>query len=121
MNDIVPYMERVRARFDEPEMQKAFCGFHKTLLFTFPDLQRDFLLTINEDGSATLAEASRTETRTDARSHSYRPSVDVKVTATSDLLMGILDRRINPVNAYITRKLRVVGNMEDLLRLQKIL
>jgi hypothetical protein len=31
MNDIVPYLERIRARFDEPEMQTAFRGLHKTL------------------------------------------------------------------------------------------
>ncbi len=108
MIDILSYLERLRARFDEPEMQTAFRGFHKTLLFTFPDLQRDFLLTINEDGSATLAEQGIAQ-------------ADVKITATSDLLMGILDRRVNPINAYITRKLKVNGNMEDLLRLQKIL
>jgi putative sterol carrier protein len=75
---------------------------------TFPDLKNEFLLTINQDGSATLEEGTLEQ-------------ADVKITATSDLLKGILDRRANPVNAYITRKLRVVGNMEDLLRLQKIL
>src|SRR5690242_21843888 len=103
MDDIISYLERLRARFDEPEMQTAFRGFHKTLLFTFPDLQRDYVLTINEDGSALLAEQNLAQ-------------ADVKVTATSDLLRGIMDRRINPINAYITRKLKVKGNMEDLLR-----
>lgn len=108
MADIVPYLERLRARFDEPAMQAAFRGFHKTMQFIFPDLRRDFLLTIHEDGSATVAEQSI-------------PQPDMKVTATSDLLANIMDRRANPVNAYITRKLKVNGNMEDLLRLQKIL
>jgi putative sterol carrier protein len=108
MADIVPYLERLRARFDEPSMQNAFRGFHKTMLFSFPDLQRDYLLTVNEDGSASVAEQSLAQP-------------DIKVTMTSDLLANILDRRTNPVNAYITRKMKVSGNMEDLLRLQKIL
>jgi len=108
MDDIISYLERLRARFDEPEMQTAFRGFHKTLLFTFPDLQRDYVLTINADGSAQLAEQNLTQ-------------ADIKITATSDLLRGIIDRHINPINAYITRRLKVKGNMEDLLRLQKLL
>ena len=108
MTDIVSSLERLRARFDEPQMQAAFRGFHKALLFTFPDLQRDFVLTINEDGSAALAEQSIAHP-------------DVKVTMSSEVLAGILDRRVHPINAYMTRKLKVSGNMEDLLRLQKIL
>lgn len=108
MTDIVPYLERLRARFAQPEMQATFRGFKKTLQFTFPDLRRDFTLSIAENGSATLAEQMI--------SHP-----DVKVTTSSDTLAGILDRTINPIQAYITRKLKVSGQMDDLLRLQKLL
>lgn len=76
--------------------------------FTFPDLQRDFTLSIAEDGSAELAEQTV-------------PRPDVQVTASSDTLAGILDRTVNPIQAYITGKLKVKGQMEDLLRLQKLL
>jgi len=108
MADIVPYMERLCARFAQPEMRLAFRGFTKTMQFTFPDLQRDFTLSISEDGSATLAEQTV-------------PQPDVKVTTSSDTLAGIMDRTVNPIQAYITRKLKVTGQMEDLLRLQKLL
>ncbi|HLG61721.1 MAG TPA: SCP2 sterol-binding domain-containing protein [Ktedonosporobacter sp.] len=108
MADIVPYLERICARFAQPEMRAAFRGFAKTMQFTFPDLQRDFTLSIAEDGSATLAEQTL-------------PRPDVRVTANSDLLAGIIDRTVNPIQAYITRKLKVTGQMEDLLRLQKLL
>lgn len=108
MDDIVPYLERIRERFDQPEVQANFRGFARTIQFIFPDLQRNFTLSIAEDGSASLAEETLSQP-------------DVKVTAASDLLAGILDRTVNPVNAYVTRKLKVTGKMEDLLRLQKLL
>ena len=108
MADIVPYLERIRDRFEQPEMKQAFQGFNKTLQFTFTDLKRTFTLSFAADGSATLAEQTVSQS-------------DVTVTTTSDILVGILDRKMNPVNAYITRKIKVTGNMDDLLKLQKLL
>jgi putative sterol carrier protein len=108
MADIVPYLEQLCARFAQPEMQAAFRGFTKTMQFTFPDLRRDFTLSIAEDGSATLAEQTVSQP-------------NVKVTTSSDTLAGIVDRTVNPIQAYITGKLKVAGQMEDLLRLQKLL
>ena len=108
MADIVPYLEMLCTRFAQPEMQAAFRGFTKTMQFTFPDLERDFTLSIAKDGSATLAEQTVSQP-------------DVKVTTNSDTLAGIVDHTVNPIQAYITRKLKVSGQMEDLLRLQKLL
>ncbi len=108
MADIVPYLERIRARFEQPEIKQAFQDYNKTLQFIFTDLQRNFTLSIAGDGSAALAEQTV-------------PQPDVKVTITSDTLAGILDRKVNPINAYIMRKIKVTGNMDDLLRLQKLL
>jgi len=108
MTDIVPYLERLCDRFAQPEVRAAFRGFTKTMQFTFPDLQRNFTLSIAEDGSAKLAEQTVSQP-------------DVKVTTGSDTLAGIVDHTINPIQAYITRKLKVTGQMDDLLRLQKLL
>jgi putative sterol carrier protein len=108
MADIVPYLERLCARFAQPEMRAAFRGFTKTMQFTFPDLRRDFTLSIAKDGSATLEEQTVSQP-------------DVTVTTSSDTLAGIVDASVSPFQAYITRKLKVAGQMEDLLRLQKLL
>ncbi len=108
MADIVPYLESIRARFEQPETRAAFQGFARTILFVFPDLQRSFLLSIAQDGSATLTEESV-------------PHPDINVTTGSDTLAGILDRTVNPELAFITRKLKASGTMEDLLKLQKLL
>src|SRR5690242_3494921 len=108
MTDILPYLESIRSRFDQPEMQASFRGFARTIQFIFTDLSRNFTLNIAEDGTATLAE------QTD-------PQPAIKVTTTSDTLAAILDRNLNPVHAYITRKIKATGKMDDLLKLQKLL
>ena len=108
MADIVPYLERIRARFDQPETRAAFQGFARTIQFIFTDLKRDFVLAIAEDGSAALKEESLS-------------SPDVTVTTSSNTLAGILDRKTNPELAFLTRKLKASGKMEDLLKLQKLL
>lgn len=108
MTEIAPYLERICARFAQPGIQDAFRGFTRTMQFSFPDLRRDFTLSIAEDGKATLTEQTT-------------PLPDVQVTTNSDTLAGIVDGTVNPIQAYITRKLKVTGRMEDLLRLQKLL
>ena len=108
MADIVPYLESIRARFEQPETRAAFQGFAKTIQFMFPDLQRNFALRIAQDGSATLTEETV-------------PQPDINVTTSSDTLAGILDRTVNPELAFVTRKLKASGTMEDLLKLQKLL
>jgi putative sterol carrier protein len=108
MADIVPYLEQLCVRFGQPQMHDAFHGQRKTIQFTFSDLQRDYTISIAEDGSATLLE------------HSV-PKPDITVTTNSSTLAGIVDGTVNPIQAYITHRLRVMGNMSDLLILQKLL
>jgi putative sterol carrier protein len=40
---------------------------------------------------------------------------------TSDVLAGIMDKKINGTTAYMQRKIQVKGAMEDLMKLQKIM
>src|SRR5437660_4426381 len=49
MTEIVPYLESIRARFEQPETRAAFQGFARTIQFLFPDLQRNFVLSIAPD------------------------------------------------------------------------
>ena len=108
MADVLPYLEQIRARFDQPETRAAFVGFARTIQFIFTDLKRNFVLSIAGDGSATLSEESL-------------PQSDITVTTASNTLAGILDRKVNPELAFITRKVKATGKMEDLLKLQKLL
>lgn len=108
MADIVPYLERIRARFEQPETRAAFAGFDRTIQFVFTDLRRNFVLSIAGDRGAALSEEAI-------------PTPDITVTTSSETLAGILDRKVNPELAFITRKLKATGKMEDLLKLQKLL
>jgi putative sterol carrier protein len=107
MVDIRPYLERVRERFSDPKLQESFKTFSKTLLFEFPDSQQAFVLSVIS-GQATLEERAA-------------ENPDVKVTANTDVLAGVMDRKVNPVTAYMTRKIKVQGAQEDLMKLQKLL
>jgi putative sterol carrier protein len=46
---------------------------------------------------------------------------DIVVTISTDILAGIMDKKVNGTTAYMTRKLQVKGAMEDLMKLQKIM
>ena len=107
MADILPYLERIRDRFADPAMQESFKGFNKTLQFEFPDTQQAFLLTMT-DGTATLEEK--------AIEHP-----DMKTIANTDVLAGIMDKKINPMTAFMTRKIKAQGDQGDLMRLQKLM
>ena len=108
MADIVPYLEQIRTRISQPDMRAALQDFKKTMQFIFPDLQRNFTLSIADDGSAVLTEQTV-------------PHADITVTTSSDTMVGIMNNTIHPFQAYITHKLKVDGDMQDLLRLQKLL
>lgn len=107
MTDIRPYLERVCERFSDPAVQNTFKTFSKTLLFEFLDTQQAFALVVVE-GSATLEERNA-------------ENPDVRVTINTDILAGIMDHKINPIATYMTRKLKVQGAQQDLMKLQKLL
>ena len=46
---------------------------------------------------------------------------DILVTITTDILVGIMDKKINATAAFMQRKIQVKGAMEDLMKLQKIM
>jgi putative sterol carrier protein len=46
---------------------------------------------------------------------------DILVTIKSDIFLGIIDKKLNPVTSYMTGKIKVKGAMGDLLKLQKIM
>lgn len=107
MADIYPYMERIRERFSDPSVADDFKDFTKTLLFEFSDTKQTMALTI-VDGNASLEEKSV-------------ENPDVRLTTSTDTLVGIMDKKVNPMMAYMTRKIKVQGNQADLMQLQKLM
>lgn len=107
MTDILPYLQRIQGRFSEPSLQASFQDFTKTLLFDFPDTKQTYVLSV-VNGNATIEEKSIS-------------NPDIKVTSNTDVLAGIMDKKVNPITAYMTRKIKAQGAQEDLMRLQKLM
>ena len=108
MADVKPYLEKMVARFDDPKVQTSLKGFTKTLLFHFNDTNEDYAIHTVDGTSATLAKETP-----------EKP--DVTITTTTDILCGIMDKKVNGMTAYMQRKIQTKGNMEDMMKLQKIM
>ena len=108
MADIIPLLDRIKGRFDEPSIQESFKGFTKKIMFDFTDTKEQYLLSVVDGKQASVEKSSP-------------QAADVLVTISTDTLAGIMNRKTNPVTAYMTRKIKVKGSMDDLMKLQKIM
>ena len=106
--DIQPYLNKMVERFTDPKVQAALKGFNKTLQFKFPDTGQDWLMRTVDGREATLTQETV-----------EKP--DILVTMPTDILAGIMDKKVNPTTAYMQRKIQVKGAMEDLMKLQKLM
>jgi len=108
MVDIQPYLERIVDRFSNPAIQNSLKGFSRALLFRFTDTKEDWLIRIVDGKEATLVKETL-------------PNADITITTTSEVLAGVMDRKINAMTAYMQRKIQAKGPMEDLIKMQKLL
>lgn len=108
MPEMLPYLERIQKRFEDPNIQAALKGYTRIFQFEFTDSGESYYMKI-EDGQKCTFENGKA------------PAADLILTSTTDVVIGVMERRINPVTAYTTRKVRVLGSMEDLLKLQRLL
>ncbi len=108
MADIKPYLQKMVDRFADAGVQAALKGFTKTLQFKFTDTNENWLLRAENGTKATLSQEAV-----------EKP--DILVTLTTEILAGIMDKKINGTTAYMQRKIQVKGAMEDLMKLQKLM
>jgi len=95
-------------RFDDPGVQKSLKGFTKTLQFKFTDTNESWLINATDGKEATLTQEAV-------------ENPEILITTTTDILTGIMDKKINGTAAYMQRKIQVKGAMEDLIKLQKLM
>jgi putative sterol carrier protein len=107
VTDMAPYLAQIVAHFTEAAAQNAALPA-RTVQFTFSD-----------SGEVWAVRYGGGEPATSSRETLEKP--DVAVTAPSDVMAGILDKKINGTMAYMQRKIQVKGAMDDLLRLQKLI
>ena len=107
MVDPIPYFEKIRQKLSDEKLKKEFANFNREVVFEFTDLGKQYTLKFS-NGNLEILEG-RTE----------KPHVEISTN--SDTLAGIIDKKTNPVVAYMTRKIKVKGDMQDLLKLQKLM
>ena len=108
MADAQPYMQRIVDRFALPAVQSSLKGFTRNLQFRFTDTHEDWLIRAVDGQEATLTKETLAEP-------------DITITTTTDVIAGIMDRKINAMTAYMQRKIQTKGPMEDLVRMQKLM
>jgi putative sterol carrier protein len=106
--DIKPYLQKMVDRFANPGVQAALKGFTKTLQFKFTDTNESWLIRAVDGKEATLAQEAV-----------EKP--DILVTVATDILAGVMDKKINGTTAYMQRKIQIKGAMEDLMKMQKLM
>ena len=108
MVDVQPYLQKIVNQFSNPTVQSSLKGFSRLLLFRFTDTNEDWLIRTFDGKEATLEKGTL-------------ENPDILVTTTTEVLSGVMDRRINGLAAYMQRKIQVKGPMEDLMKIQKLL
>lgn len=108
MADILPYLQKMVDRFKDPALQASLKGYTKTLHFKFTDTNEDFVMKIVDGASATITKE-------------VPEKPDLTVTSTTEVLAGIMDKKVNAMAAYMQRKIQTKGAMEDLMKLQKLM
>lgn len=104
-DEILKHLQTVRQKFKDPETKTKFTGFDRTLEFQFTDLNASYHTRIHDQKMEPFTQGSL-----------EKPNL--LVTTDSSTLIGILEGRLSPLDAYSTGKLKVKGSMTDLLKLQ---
>jgi hypothetical protein len=104
---ILAQLKALGERFEDPKIQRRFKDYNKNLQFIFPDIDTKMYMKI---GDAKLEEVAEGEIES-----------ELKVTMDSNVFFGIMDKTESPMAAYSAGKLKTVGEVPDLLKLQKLL
>ncbi len=108
MVDIQPYLQRILERINRPDVQSSLKGFNRTLLFRFTDTSEDWVIKTVDGKEVSLVKGSNA-------------TPDVTIITTTEVLSGVMDHKINPLGAYMQRKIQTIGSMDDLVKMQKLI
>lgn len=95
-------------KYNNPEFRQHLQDYTKIIKFTFTNLQDPYIIKINKGNIMDLSDKN-IET----------PDIEISTDITT--FLDILHKKINPIMAYSTGKLKVKGKLTDLIKLQKLL
>jgi len=105
--DLINALSKWAAKLDDPVYKEKFKGFDKTLQFNFKD-QPFNLLMIFKNETCELKEGSV-------------PNPDIVIITSSHIILGIAKGEINPLKAFLSRKLKAKGNRTDMIKVQMLM
>jgi putative sterol carrier protein len=95
------------AKLDNPAIKEQFKGFDKTLQFDFTDVTFHLLM-VFKDQKCALKEGSV-------------PNPDIVISTSSATILSITKGEIDPMKAFLGRKLAAKGQMQDMLKVQLLM
>ena len=107
MPDNFAALEKVVARFSEPEVQKSLKGFSRTMMIILTDVKEEYFITIKNGKEAYLERGNI-------------PTPDILIKTNSNTLAKLVSKSINPAAAYFARKITIKASMDDMLKLRKV-
>jgi putative sterol carrier protein len=99
---------RLKEKLADPSVQDSIKGFSKKIQFSFTDLKEDYVFNIRDGKLASLEKKNVSDS-------------DIVITMQNSLMEDILDKKANPITAYMTGKMKIKGQLDDLVRLQKLM
>ena len=103
-------LQKLAKRLSEltPQERQEYFG-NRTISVTVSDLDVTFV-TVLGDGDDLVRVAGPDE-----------PKADMRLTATSDLVMSLSQQPMNVARAWVTGKVKIEAGMKDLMRLRRLL
>jgi len=98
----------LQERYNTPDFRHQLQEYSKIIKFIFTDMQNPYIIEINR---GKINELSDKITKTP----------DITISIDSAIFLDILHKKINPIMAFSTGKLKITGELTDLLKLQKLL
>ena len=95
-------------KVEDPKIKSHFEGFNKTLQFNFQD-QEFNLHMVFSNGCCVLLEGP------------VIGEPDVTIITDSNIILKIARKEMNPIKAFLSRKLQAKGNRTDMLKIQMLM
>ena len=106
--DIENTLNHIIKKLDDSKLKSIFANYTKNMQFTFPDLNTSYVIIVKNGKVESLTE-NKIETP------------DIHITIKSGIFLDIINKKITPIKAYTTGKLKAKGKFSDILKLQKLL
>lgn len=100
-------LRKLKHVFDDPEVKSEFEYYNKTIRLSFPDIDIDAFLQIGNSAVDSLGVGIA--------------DTELVVTMDTSVFFGVLDKSIDPADAYSRGKIEVRGDIPTLMKLKKLL